>query len=200
MKPTILFIMWVTWSGKTTLLNESWILDHEWFVYVPSLTTRSLREWEVNGEKYRHITTQEFENNIQEWNMLEYAHVHQTAYYGTTLEWITAPCKQWKIATKEIETQWLIKIIEEWKVTGQFISIFLDIPEKILEWRLQERWTTDPTEVQKRIQSSYQERKDATQYCDIILDASWTKQEVAQAFWESINKQFPNIIVPKQFQ
>lgn len=192
--------MWVTWSGKTTLLNGSWILNHEWFTYVPSLTTRSLRDWEVNGEKYRHITTQEFENNIQEWNMLEYAHVHQTAYYGTTLKWITNPWKQWKIAIKEIETQWLIKIIEEWKITGQFLSIFLDIPENILQWRLQERWTTNPVEVQKRIQSSYQERKDAAQYCDIIIDASWSKQEVAEEFWKSLNKKFPDIIVPKLFQ
>lgn len=200
MNPTILFIMWVTWSGKTTLLNESWILEHEWFVYVPSLTTRSLREWETNGEKYRHITTQEFENNIQKWHMLEHAYVHQTAYYWTTLKWITTPGKEWKIATKEIETQWLVKIISEWKVEGQFISIFLDIPETTLLSRLKERGTTDPQEVQKRIQSSYNERQNAKEHCDVLLDASGTKEQVAQLFWNTINTQFPNILLPKKFQ
>ena len=199
MKTEILFLMGITWSGKTTLLDTSEILHHDAFTYVQSLTTRALRPWEVNGKKYRHISPEEFETYIYNGDMLEYAVVHQIAHYGTKLSDILAPATQWKIAIKEIETKWLIKIHEWGKIEWRYATIFLDIPEDILKERLQERWTTDPEELKRRIVSSYHERKHAKQYCDYIINASWTKEEVAISFWNTIKKIFPSITIPEKF-
>jgi guanylate kinase len=200
MKKSIVFLMWVTWSWKTTQLDNSQLLTHPSFSYVQSLTTRDLRPWEINWKKYRHISLDEFESYIYNWEMLEHAFVHQTAYYWTRLSDITQPWTKWKIAIKEIETKGLIHIIESWKIDWQFSTIFLDIPEDTLINRLQQRWTTDPIELERRLHSSHHERKHATQYCDFIIDGSWSIDQVSQRLRETLKNIYPDISVPTKFE
>jgi len=52
------------------------------FQYSISMTTRNPREGEMNGEDYFFVTREEFEKNIAEGNMLEYAE-YVGNYYGT---------------------------------------------------------------------------------------------------------------------
>jgi len=72
---------------------------------VPSFTSRPLRNHEINGEKYIHITPEEFQHKIDNNDFLEYARIHQNAYYGTDYKTITAPLLNNKNSIKELEIQ-----------------------------------------------------------------------------------------------
>ncbi len=90
--------MGVAGSGKNNnaLLHESWLLKLPNFAYVPSFTTRPMREWEINWEKYHHISPGEFQQKIDNDEFLECAVVHQIAMCWTDYATITAPLREWK--------------------------------------------------------------------------------------------------------
>lgn len=86
MKKSIVFLTGVSGAGKTTIMDL--LLEDDQFVRVCSTTTRKPRDGEKEGEHYFFLSTSEFENLIQEKKFLEYAYVHQIAYYGTRIDLI----------------------------------------------------------------------------------------------------------------
>jgi guanylate kinase len=178
--PKIIFLMGVAGSGKTTVLHESWLLNLPNFVYVPSFTTRPMREWEINGEKYHHITPSEFQSKIDNDDFLECAVVHQIAMYWTDYTTITAPLLEWKNSIKELEMFWLIAIEESQKIDGQYITIFLDIPLGLMTERIQQRQTISEDELHKRIASATFEKEQAQIRCHHVIDATQSIEKVCE--------------------
>ena len=177
---TIFFLMWVSGAWKTTVLRESWLLESNNVIYVPSYTSRWLRPWEVDWEKYHHISAEAFQAWIEDWEYLEYAVSNGLNMYGTKYEDIIAPLKQQKHALKEIETRGLLMLKEDGRINNRFQTIFLNISDELMRERILKRWG-DEEEVARRIAIAQNEREVADEYCDYMIDASQPLENVIEA-------------------
>lgn len=172
----ILFIMWTGGSGKTTNFNYLLGQYHEQLVYVSSYTTRAMREWEIDGQRYRFISAETFQNMIDSDEWLEYASalgVHRGKYYGTKKSDIDEVCSIGKIPIKEIEIEGLQKILQkfndEYDITSIFLTISDDEIRKRVGWR---QINMDGEDLEERIAHTQRERDVAKEYCTYIVDAS----------------------------
>ncbi|MDR0314602.1 MAG: guanylate kinase, partial [Oscillospiraceae bacterium] len=80
-KGTLVIFSGPSGSGKDTVLAELQKFDDN-IVVSMSLTTRKPRSGEVNGEHYVFVSVKEFEENIDNGQMIEYVKYGQN-YYGT---------------------------------------------------------------------------------------------------------------------
>lgn len=181
MNKKIVFICWVSWSGKWTVINK--LISTGNFVYFPSYSTRNIRPWEKNWERYVFITLDEFKKSIKNNEFLEYAEYCDN-FYGTkttiinSIDWKKTPIK-------ELELEWLSKIIDNHQIDNSFISIFLNVPENIMIERIKKRWAPISTqELNKRILRAKEERELANQICNYVLNLDSQSEE------ENINKVF----------
>ncbi len=71
--------------GKGTVRKALFEREGHDLVYSISMTTRKPRQGETNGKEYYFVTKEEFEKNISEGKMLEYAEFVNN-YYGTPLD------------------------------------------------------------------------------------------------------------------
>jgi len=70
-------------SGKSTLIDMLIEKYKSLFSFSISTTTRSIRDGEVNGINYYFLTKQEFEEKIENNELVEYQQIYGN-YYGTT--------------------------------------------------------------------------------------------------------------------
>ena len=164
-------------SGKTT--NFNYILDQysDDVVYVPSYTTRDMREWELNGERYWHISSDEFDAMILNNERLEYASapgVHRWKYYGTRKSDIDTVIAHGKIPIKETEVMGLHQLLHsEYAEEYDIISIFLNISDEEMRKRILLRQSDlSGEDIEERILHTQRERDFADNYCTYIIDAS----------------------------
>ena len=73
-------------SGKGTV-SQALMEKNDKISFSTSVTTRTPRPNEVNGENYFFTTIEEFENMVEQDELLEYAFVH-TNYYGTPKKFV----------------------------------------------------------------------------------------------------------------
>lgn len=176
MKQTVIFLLGVSGSGKTTIMNE--LIQHDHICYVPSYTTRDPRPGEVPWERYNFISAEQFQQGIQHNEFLEYATVHQTNFYGTKTADIVAVLQQDKTPIKEIDILWLEKLRQRTDIPFSIKTIFLDISDELMVQRILKRGATPQEEIDRRIQSAHHERATAQKLCDLILDGTGTVPEV----------------------
>lgn len=175
-----IFLMWVSGSGKWTVMQK--LLDtFPPLHYVQSYTTRDLRPWEINGEKYWHITKKEFEQGISDNAFLEYARVHNQDFYGTKFADINTIIQAWKNPIKEVDIHWYKQILRDERVYSYTKSIFLTISDDVIRERILSRDPNTPEhDIQNRIASAQKERLYAEEYCNIIVNASQELPNVEQ--------------------
>ncbi len=190
----IFFIMWISWAWKGTLLK--WLKDSDFDFYIPlSYKTREIRNTEKNGVDAHFISVEEFKKSIENHEFLEYAIVHGIEYYWTKYEdvidnWI----KKWKIVIKELDIHWLKRLKKEkTELNKDYTTIFLNIPVELLKSRIEKRWDNiSKDELERRISSALTEEKEARLYCDFMLDATQSpedvKKEVLQIIKSKLNK------------
>ena len=176
----IFFLMWVSWSGKTTVLESSGLLDDPTFLYVQSYTTRPLREGETQGEKYRHISKEEFEQALAAGEFLEHAVVHESYYYGSKYASLVEPLEKWIHTIKEIDMSGLIDIQDSGMIDGKYCTVFLDIPQETMRERITWRGLVSWEELEQRLASAAFEREEAATRCDHIIDASQPLEKVVE--------------------
>lgn len=181
----IYFIMWVSWSWKSTLISNIKKLKLNNVSIPLSYKTRPIREWEINWVDAYFISKEEFFLQVQNWEFLEYALVHEIDYYWTKYKdifenWI----ESWKIVIKEIDINWLENLKKnKQELNWKYTTIFLNIPKDILEKRIEKRWIfMNNNELQKRINSSIIEEKKAKKLCDYIIDATVSEEEILNNF------------------
>jgi len=179
----IYFLLGVSGSGKTTLFHELDLIDQESFRYIPSYTSRDMRDGEINGEKYRHISPEEFDQAIVDGEFIERAHSTGTdAKYGSKLKDLIDPLANGINTIKETDMQWLIKMHEAGLIDQKFVTIFLDIDDATIAKRLTARWSED--EISNRTKIAQEERSQATTYCDHIIDAGRPLEQVRADFFK----------------
>ena len=177
-EPTIIFLTGVSGSGKTTMMDL--LLEDAQFEKVCSVTTRKPREWEVSWDHYVFVSIPEFESLIDDKKMLEYAFVHQIAYYGTRMDWLQDSLQRGKSPVKTIDMVGMDIIEKKDKLSWQYVCIFIDIPEDIMKQRILNRQPDmNKIELQQRLDSAEMERRIAQRlnHC-IVVDGSGTIAEV----------------------
>jgi len=184
-------LMWVSGSWKWTLrknLIASGVQDIE---FLKSYVTRDMRPGEVDGDIYYFISEEEFKDEIAADNFLEYAFVHQAAYYGTKKSDVLDGIQDWKTLLTEMDMIGLEKIIQELPdFRKNYTTLFLDVPEATMKERNLERNPDTPVEeLEKRAESMKHEREKAAEICDHIIDATQTPEKVMEDVLEIMKKE-----------
>lgn len=187
----IYFIMWITGAWKGTLIEN--IKNKCGFpVHIPlSYKTRQKRSNEIDGVHSHFVSRESFIHSIEKWEFLEYAIVHETDYYGTKYEDVLDNgAYAWKITIKEIDIHWLKRLKKEKpELDSVYSSVFLNIPPQKLKERVEARWVfMSDDEYERRVKSALFEEEEIMKYCDYVIDATLTPDEVLQKFIEIIKK------------
>ena len=90
--------------GKGTVRKAIFESEDNDFQYSISMTTRKMREGEVEGVDYFFRSKEEFESMIEAGEMLEYAE-YVGNYYGTPLSYVNKTLDEGKDVFLEIEVQ-----------------------------------------------------------------------------------------------
>lgn len=180
MQGHLYFIMWVSGSGKGTLrtnLKNEGIKNLE---FLRSYVTREMRPGEVNGDTYWFISKQEFENSIENKEFLEYELVHKVAYYGSKKWEIDSGLAAGKILMTEIDTKGLKQVMDKHPdFKDSYTSFFLDVPNIEMIKRYLERHPEGcEHDIHNRLESATLEREQAAKYCDHIVDATQSPEDV----------------------
>ncbi|MGO1579999.1 MAG: guanylate kinase [Peptoniphilaceae bacterium] len=140
-------------SGKGTV-SEALMKKNNKIVFSTSVTTRTPRPGEVNGENYFFNSIEEFEDMVEKDELLEYAFVH-TNYYGTPKKFVFDEIENGEIVLLEIDVQGALQVKERYK---EAVFIFLLPPSmNELKTRLIKRDTETEEEINTRFKNAFKE-------------------------------------------
>lgn len=140
--------------GKGTVRKAIFAQDNNKFDYSVSMTTRQMRPGEVNGKDYYFVTKEEFEREIAEGGMLEYAQ-YVDNYYGTPLKYVNEMLDEGKDVFLEIEVKGAMQVREK---VPDGLFIFLTPPDLMeLRQRLVNRGTDDLDVIDMRMKKAVDE-------------------------------------------
>ena len=140
--------------GKGTVRAAIFAKGEQKFVYSISATTRSPRTGETDGVDYFFKTREEFEQMIQNKQLLEYAE-YVGNYYGTPLEYVENTLATGKDVFLEIDVQGAIQVRE---LMPEGVFIFLTPPDlNELESRIVNRGTDSDEVIAKRMKTAREE-------------------------------------------
>jgi len=182
------FIMWVSGGGKGTLRRNLEKQNIENLEFLKSYVSREMRPGEIDGDIYHFISSEQFKKSIANDEFLEYEIVHKVAYYGTKKSDVDTGLTEWKILFKEIDTKGLKQLAEKHpEYRKNYTSFFLDVPNEEMERRFYERNPDgNPEDIANRIKSTEHEREQAKKYCDYIIDATKSPEQVLEKVLEVI--------------
>lgn len=153
-------------SGKGTVSQEL-LKNNKDIVFSTSVTTRTPRPGEVDGENYFFVDIDKFEDMAKNNELLEYAFVH-TNYYGTPKKFVFNEIEKGEIVLVEIDVQGALQIKKNYK---DAIFIFL-IPPTIdeLKQRLTNRGTETEEEIKVRFENAFKELDFVGEYDYFIIN------------------------------
>lgn len=153
--------------GKGTVREALFKMEGHDLVYSISMTTRKPRQGEVNGREYFFVTREEFEQNIKDGKMLEYAEFVNN-YYGTPLAKVKEQLELGKEVVLEIEVQGANQVREKMK---DAIFIFIAPPSiDALYRRLLSRGTEPKEVIEQRLEKAKREIDLAYMYDYIVVN------------------------------
>ena len=155
--------------GKGTVREALFKIPGHNLVYSVSMTTRLPREGEVDGREYFFVSKDEFEKNIQEGKMLEYAKFVGN-YYGTPMDEVNKQLSLGNEVVLEIEVQGALQVREK---CHDAVFIFIAPPSiDALYKRLKKRGTDSEEMIKERIEKAQKEIKLAYKYDYIVVNDS----------------------------
>ncbi len=150
-----------------------------------SMTTREMRPGEVDGKDYYFVSKEEFQKNIDNGNLLEWAEFVGNRY-GTPKDKVEEMREQGKNVFLEIETKGTATVLAK---CPDAISIFLMPPSmEALEARIRGRRTEAEEVIQERLAKARAELPLATKYKYVVLNDTIERasQEIASIIKEAI--------------
>lgn len=155
-------------SGKSTLIKK-FLAENPQYIFPTSVTTRTAREGEVNGDHYFFIHEKEFIEKKENEEFLEWANVYGK-YYGTLKSTILNGLDEGKKFIKDIDLQGaraLFKLLNR----KDFKSIFVSPPSmEILKKRLQDRESETEETLNKRLKTAEEEMLAKGEFDTIITN------------------------------
>ncbi|OQA26924.1 MAG: Guanylate kinase [Firmicutes bacterium ADurb.Bin354] len=153
-------------AGKGTLVKEL-MKRYDNYALSVSMTTRSPRPGEKEGESYFFVTKEQFEKTIEENGFIEYAQ-YVGNYYGTPRAYVEEQMRSGKDVILEIEIQGAHKVRE---LYPDAILIFVTPPSaQILKERLTGRGTETAEVIKKRMDRAAQESEGIEDYDYIAVN------------------------------
>ncbi len=167
-------------AGKTTLIKI--ILDSfKNLSYSVSYTTRAPRKNEQHGIDYYFISKEEFEENIQQDTLLEWAKVHEN-YYGTSKDFVAKNLDRGKNLLLDLDVHGVRQIM---KSGFNMVTIFIIPPSiEVLSHRLKKRGTDSQEVIEIRLKNAKTEiaQKNLYRYVVINDDLEQAKEELFKIF------------------
>ena len=153
-------------SGKGTV-SEALMKNNDGIIFSTSVTTRTPRPGEVNGENYFFATREEFEKMVENDELLEHAFVH-TNYYGTPKQFVFDEIEKGEIVLLEIDVQGALQVKKKYK---EAVFIFL-IPPTMdeLKSRLVKRDTETEDEIETRYRNAFRELDFVGEYDYFVIN------------------------------
>ncbi len=140
-------------AGKGTICRQLLNTASEIKLSV-SITTRNPRVGEVEGENYYFVEKKEFEELIEQDDLLEYAQVYDN-YYGTPRKYVMDHINQGKDVLLEIDIQGALQIKDKYP-EGIFVFILPPSMQE-LKRRIIHRGSETEASLEKRFQSAFGE-------------------------------------------
>ena len=139
-------------TGKGTICTE--ILKDINNEFSVSMTTREAREGETHGKEYYFVSHEEFLDNIEQGNFLEYATVFDN-YYGTPKDMVLKRLEKGRNIILDIDVQGGLNVKA---AMPDAVLIFLLPPSlAALRERLEKRGTETPDKIEKRLSKAVNE-------------------------------------------
>lgn len=160
--------------GKGTIREELMKKDDLNLHYSVSMTTRGMRPGEVNGREYYFVSREEFDRNIKNDNLLEWAEFVGNRY-GTPRDKVEQMRNDGKNVMLEIEVNGTAQVLNKVHDEG-VISIFIAPPSlEELEKRLRGRGTESDEVIKSRVAKATQEFAFKDQYKYIVVNDDLSK-------------------------
>ncbi len=152
-------------TGKGTICRE--ILKDIRNEFSVSMTTREPREGEEHGREYFFVSHEEFIENINRNNFLEYATVFDN-YYGTPKDIVLKKLEKGRNVILDIDVQGGLQVKE---AMPEAVLIFLLPPSlAALRSRLENRGTETPEKIEKRLNKALDEIKFIGEYDYMVVN------------------------------
>lgn len=153
-------------AGKGTLMKRL-VHSYENYALSVSMTTRAPRPGETNGKEYFFVSREEFERQIGENGLIEYASYCEN-YYGTPREYVEKQLEQGKDVILEIEIQGALKVKKQFPTA---LLLFVMPPGAAeLKRRLEGRGTETPEVIAKRLKRAAEEAEGIENYDYIVVN------------------------------
>lgn len=153
-------------SGKGTV-SQAIMKENKEIVFSTSVTTRTPRPGEVNGENYFFVSKTKFEQMVEKDELLEHAFVH-TNYYGTPKHFVFDQIENGEIVLLEIDVQGALQIKKKYK---EAVFIFLIPPTmEELRNRLVKRDTESEEEINTRFKNAFRELDFVGEYDYFVIN------------------------------
>ena len=165
-KGSLVVVSGFSGAGKGTLMKNL-LAKYNNYALSISCTTRKPREGELDGREYFFKTKEEFEEMIQNGELLEYAS-YTGNYYGTPSGWVRERMKEGINVILEIEFQGGFKVREQ---LPEALMVFIMPPnvEELIN-RLNKRGTETPEQIVSRLDKAEEEMRMAERYDYIIVN------------------------------
>lgn len=165
--------------GKGSIIRS--LKESDLNIFFPvSYTTRPMREGEKEGETYHFIDKEKFESMISNQDFLEYALVHQKAYYGTDKASITNALQNGQDVLREIDFQGY-ESIKKLIPKSQLKVFYIDAGSwENLKERITNRSQISQEEIEKRHQSFLIEEKYKDEADYVISNMNGQLEEAIQ--------------------
>lgn len=149
--------------GKNTLADI--LVDMGYGIYSVSMTTRKIRDGEVEAKDYFFVDNEEFEDNIKNDNFIEYAKYNGN-YYGTLKSFVFDNMNNGINVIAVVDIQGGVNIE---KIFPEAVLIFIVPPSfEELERRLRHRNTDSEEDILKRLDIAKKEI-DFSKYYDYTV-------------------------------
>jgi guanylate kinase len=133
-----------------------------------SVTTRPRRSSEVDGEHYRFVTSEEFQEMRERGDLLEWAEVHGN-FYGTPRKPVEQALTHGEDMMFDIDWQGTQQICE--KMRADVVSVFILPPSMTeLKARLERRAEDTPEVIERRLRNAREEIAQWSAYDYVLIN------------------------------
>jgi guanylate kinase len=166
-KGSLIVLSGLSGAGKGAIVKSLLARHPNEYVLSISATTREPRPGEEEGREYFFKTKEEFEEMIENKQLLEYAR-YLDNYYGTPKDWVMRQIAHNRNVVFEIDVNGAFQIKKIWK---KAVLIFVVPPSmEELQRRLQQRGSETEAEIEERLARAKEELKQIKMYDYVITN------------------------------